>query len=122
MNRTISSVIAATVMFASYPAFAAELGWNADSTSILGGLSTAFAATSAGSLAWAGENETFVDLSMASNQFQGDSEVNVQLVTGLAAPEPPAIVLAGMAIGGVFCGRSMLRKRTPTSAHKEDRS
>jgi hypothetical protein len=33
------------------------------------------------------------------------------MVTALAAPEPPAIVLAGMALGGVLCGRSLLKKK-----------
>ena len=43
---------------------------------------------------------------------QGD--VDVTLMTGIAAPEPPAIVLAGMALGGLICGRSFLQKRKTT--------
>ncbi|MGI9178867.1 MAG: hypothetical protein ACR2IT_13550 [Pirellulales bacterium] len=69
------------------------------------------------SLAWAGENETFssIDLGDAGLASQDEIEVNVQLITGIAAPEPPAIVLAGMAIGGMLCGRSLLRKRRPAA-------
>jgi len=68
------------------------------------------------SLAWAGENETFsgLDPAAAGLVSQDEIEVNVELVTGIAAPEPPAIVLAGMAIGGMLCGRSLLRKRRPS--------
>ena len=40
-----------------------------------------------------------------------EGDVNLKLMTGLAAPEPPAIVLAGMALGGLICGRSFLQKR-----------
>jgi hypothetical protein len=76
-----------------------------------------------GSLAWAGESETFanLDTTEAGLVARDEIEVDVELVTGIAAPEPPAIVLAGMAIGGMLCGRSLLRKhRSPIS--KEDRS
>jgi len=38
------------------------------------------------------------------------------------APEPPAIVLAGMALGGVLCGRSLLRRKSVKKAAAEDRS
>jgi hypothetical protein len=71
------------------------------------------APTAIASLAWAGENETFanLDLGDAGLASQDEIEVNVELITGIAAPEPPAIVLAGMAIGGMLCGRSLLRKR-----------
>lgn len=63
-----------------------------------------------GSLAWAGENESTSILSFSPVEFP-EGEVNVQLMTALAAPEPPAIVLAGMALGGVLCGRSLLKKK-----------
>ena len=63
-----------------------------------------------GSLAWAGENEAFAALTVAPAEI-AERDVDVHLMTALAAPEPPAIVLAGMALGGVICGRSMLRKR-----------
>jgi len=43
------------------------------------------------------------------------------MITALAAPEPPAIVLAGMALGGVLCGRSLLKKKQRKAA-AEDRS
>ena len=68
-----------------------------------------------GSLAWAGENEAFSTLQFAPVEKMTDSELNVKLMTGLAAPEPPAIVLAGMALGGLICGRSILQKRRKTT-------
>jgi hypothetical protein len=65
----------------------------------------------AGSLAWAGENESTSILTFAPVEQITEGEVNVKLMTALAAPEPPAIVLAGMALGGLICGRSILSKR-----------
>lgn len=67
-----------------------------------------------GSLAWAGENEAFASLAIVPVEI-ADRDVDVQLMTALAAPEPPAIVLAGMALGGVICGRSILRKRNKST-------
>lgn len=68
----------------------------------------------AGSLAWAGENESTSILTFAPVELP-EGEVNVRLMTALAAPEPPAIVLAGMALGGLICGRSILSKRRKTT-------
>ncbi len=65
----------------------------------------------AGSLAWAGEHESTSILTFAPVEQITEGEVNVKLMTALAAPEPPAIVLAGMALGGLICGRSILSKR-----------
>lgn len=67
-------------------------------------------------LAWSGEDET---LTLAENLLgnarqiaHADEEgVNIEIVTALPAPEPPALVLAGMAFGGVLCGRSLLVRR-----------
>lgn len=73
--------------------------------------------TSSATLAWAGENETFAGYA-APVAVAADGERNIELMTGLAAPEPPAIVLAGMAIGGVVCSRSILRKRRSKAAHE----
>ncbi len=72
--------------------------------------------TTAASFAWSGEDETFADatslLGKARQTVQLDeSVVDVELLTGLPAPEPPALVLAGMAFGGVLCGRSLLLRR-----------
>ena len=79
--------------------------------------------TASGSFAWAGENETLVDVALTPVATSAD-EVNIEMITPIAAPEPPAIVLAGMALGGVLCGRSLLRKknRTTTTTTTEDRS
>ena len=69
-------------------------------------------ADTCGSLAWSGEDETF---SATKNPLGTPRAVledaNLRLMTGLPAPEPPALVLAGMAFGGVLCGRSLLNRR-----------
>lgn len=66
-------------------------------------------------LAWSGEDETLVvaeDLLGNARQIaHSDEDVNIEIVTALPAPEPPALVLAGMAFGGVLCGRSLLMRR-----------
>lgn len=69
-------------------------------------------------LAWAGEDEAFATISALQSALihecpQGD--VDDRLMTGLPAPEPPAMVLAGMALGGLICGRSFFRKRSKTT-------
>lgn len=68
-------------------------------------------ATPKASLAWSGENETFSTVAMGPVDQLPEGEIDIKLMTGLAAPEPPAIVLAGMALGGLICGRSFLQKR-----------
>jgi hypothetical protein len=81
----------------------------------------AFAGTAApASLAWAGEDETFIKataevIGRPSGVIVDDIDLDVQSLAGLPAPEPPALVLAGMAFGGVLFGRSLLarRKRSP---------
>lgn len=80
------------------------------SNSIIVGSTDAFGTTALGSFAWAGENETLADMAMTPLATAAD-DVNIEMVTALAAPEPPAIVLAGMALGGVLCGRSLLKKK-----------
>jgi hypothetical protein len=71
---------------------------------------------SACTLAWAGENESATMLAMGSSMPElTETDCDIEFVTGIAAPEPPAIVLAGMALGGVICGRSLLRKRQKSS-------
>ena len=87
-------------------------------TVLLGRVSwEAFSGTAAaGSFSWAGVDESFATsptLPSASQQFVtlDDQAVDVELITALAAPEPPALVLAGMAFGGVLCGRTLLMRR-----------
>jgi len=67
------------------------------------------------SLAWSGEDETMLIaedmLGQARQIAESDEGVNIEIVTALPAPEPPALVLAGMAFGGVLCGRSFLSRR-----------
>jgi len=70
------------------------------------------------SFAWAGEDESgsgsafTAIVPLPGTAFLTDiDDVDLQLVTGLAAPEPPAIVLAGIALGSLACGRSLFRKR-----------
>lgn len=72
----------------------------------------AFAGQSAlGSFAWAGEDENLLHVKPGSAVTIADADLNPKSLTGLAAPEPPALVLAGMAFGGVLCGRSLLARR-----------
>jgi len=64
-----------------------------------------------GSLAWAGEDESSaVAMLLSVGEVPGGAEDDVRTLTPLPAPEPPAIVLAGFALGGVFCCRSLLGK------------
>lgn len=74
--------------------------------------------SSPATFAWAGEDETLAGFA-APAVAAVDTDRNIQLMTGLAAPEPPAIVLAGMALGGMVCGRSILRKRRAKAAGEE---
>jgi hypothetical protein len=72
--------------------------------------------TAIASFAWAGENESLAhSYDLLGKPRQGalvdDGPVDTRLLTGLPAPEPPALVLAGMAFGGVLCGRSLLTRR-----------
>jgi hypothetical protein len=89
-------------------------------SSILVGSVDSFGSSAPASLAWAGENETLVDVQLVPVSNSAD-DVNIEMVTPIAAPEPPAIVLAGMALGGVLCGRSLLKKKQ-RKAVEEDRS
>lgn len=89
-------------------------------SSIIVGSADSFGTVALGSLAWAGENETLADTQLVPVATSADG-VNIEMVTALAAPEPPAIVLAGMALGGVLCGRSLLKKKQ-RKAVAEDRS
>jgi hypothetical protein len=82
-----------------------------DSESILVGVVDM---TPSGSLAWSGEIESFSSLhdSVADTELvESEGTVDVALMTPLAAPEPPAIVLAGMALAGLIGSRSLLQKR-----------
>lgn len=95
---------------------------SADSSSLLGdaGWESFANARNLASFAWAGVDETFASHSLAELihvspqplMFEDDGlAVDVALLTGVPAPEPPAIVLAGLAFGGVLCGRSVLARR-----------
>ena len=119
MNKHLIALAAAVVL-----AFACGSPARADGidTVLLGNRGwEAFAGSAShGSLAWAGEDETF----FASRSVLGslpqavafdENAVDVALLTALAAPEPPALVLAGMAFGGVLCGRSLLMRRRARS-------
>jgi len=70
----------------------------------------------AASVSWAGETEHLADstglLGKALQRVVSEEDlVDVELLTALPAPEPPALVLAGMAIGGVVFSRSLLTRR-----------
>jgi len=98
----------------------------APSSLLLGSGWEAFAETSAvASFAWAGENESFADsYDLVGKPLQGalieDGPIDTRLLTGLPAPEPPALVLAGMAFGGVLCGRSLLTRRRKVAKPVEE--
>jgi hypothetical protein len=68
-----------------------------------------------GSLAWSGEREDISLFQFSVATQSGDppdgQDVDPKLITGIAAPEPPAAVMAGLAIAGAFCGRSMFIRR-----------
>ena len=113
-NHLIASLTAVLVVLAAgSPARAEGL-----ETVLLGnGGWEAFSGTSAGgSLAWSGEDETLTEAPtpLGAPQLAVELEehaIDVELLTGLPAPEPPALVLAGMAFGGVLCGRTLLMRR-----------
>ena len=69
------------------------------------------------SLSWSGEGAlepaSLPETAGGRVPSQALTEAEAKLLTGLAAPEPPTLVMAGMAIGGVVCGRSLLRRRRP---------
>ena len=106
-TAAMSLLAIAMALFSASPrATAAEsllsrTGWEAFAT-----------ANTCGSLAWSGEDETF---SAMKNPLGTPrvvlEDADLRLMTGLPAPEPPALVLAGMAFGGVLCGRSLLKRR-----------
>jgi len=115
---SIALVAAASAIFAAgaTPAAASQIAPGMSTDSILTGI--ADLVVSGGSLAWAGEDETFASVDPGLLDTNGDD-----LLAAHAAPEPPAIVLAGMAIGGVFCGRSLLRKKkVARDANEESRT
>jgi len=72
-----------------------------------------------GSFAWAGEDEIPFDSKLALTALT-IVECDSRSLTGLAAPEPPALVLAGLAFGGVLCGRSLLARRRQVDAAAAD--
>lgn len=115
MNKPLSLIGVAGILAIAWSSTA-----SADSglTILLEGMSwQAFTASApVASLAWAGEDETYA----AATRLIGsprqavahdETVVDPELLTGLPAPEPPAIVLAGLAFGGVLCGRSLLNRR-----------
>lgn len=115
---TIGLIAAASALFACGSADASPVLASINSDSVL---ATPLATVAPGSLAWAGENETMLDINLGAGMVASD-DVNVEMMTAIVAPEPPAIVLAGMALGGVLCGRSLLRKKSTKKAAAEDRS
>lgn len=124
MHKTPSLIgIAGIIAIACGTVASADTGL----TVLLGdtGWETFAAGTPIASLSWAGEDETFA----ASTHLLGTSRqavahdetvVDAELLTGLPAPEPPAIVLAGLAFGGVLCGRSFLTRRRRSESESTD--
>lgn len=115
---TIGLVAAASALMACGSADASPVLASINSDSVL---TAPLATVAPGSLAWAGENETMLDINLGVEAIAAD-DVNLEMMTAIVAPEPPAIVLAGMALGGVLCGRSLLRKKSAKKTAAEDRS
>lgn len=91
-----------------------------------GGWEAAAGPGTVASLTWAGETETWtwtaaLPLSAPPAVELDDRAVNPDLVAGLPAPEPPAILLAGMALGSVLFGRSFLSRRPKVGAEDDAR-
>lgn len=109
-----------TRSFAAISVLAVAMSSIAHADSILPSTWEAFShgQSSSATFAWAGENETFTGYATPVAVAAAGADRNINLMAGLAAPEPPAIVLAGMAIGGVVCGRSILRKRRSKTAEE----
>lgn len=87
----------------------------------------AFSGSSAlGSFAWAGEDEGFFGSGPFASTWSGveldGSAADPALLTGIPAPEPPALVLAGLAFGGVLCGRSLVMRRRQVSGESVSES
>jgi hypothetical protein len=112
-SRLLSSGVISIAMLVGSPAMSLvhgasvlpeRCGWEAFAGS--GGMS---------SFAWAGEDESFSGSGLLGSAWNGveldESAADPALMTGIAAPEPPALVLAGLAFGGVFCGRSLVMRR-----------
>lgn len=119
VNTALMSLVAiAMALFSAPPADASE--------SLLANTRwESFADTAApASLAWAGEDETFTGatadvIGRPFGVIVDDIDLDVQSLAGLPAPEPPALVLAGMAFGGVLFGRSLLSRRKRSAGGEE---
>jgi len=115
---SVGIVVALSALFAQGSVQAADIGSILPASVEDTGLTVTF-----GSLAWAGENETFGTPSVVPADAADERECNIEMLNAVVAPEPPAIVLAGMALGGLFFGRSMLRRnRKVVTTNQEDRS
>ena len=97
----VMAIISTTAPAAQLDSLLADTTWEA------------FAGKSAlNSFAWAGEDENLLNSRLGRTAVTiADADLDPRTLTGLAAPEPPALVLAGMAFGGVLCGRSLLARR-----------
>lgn len=104
-----------------------SIGVIAATSSLLGFVTTANAAVIQGdtilperleerspvaSFSWAGEIETYESVSLPDSRVVSNNDIplNADFITAIPAPEPPAIVLAGIALGGAICRRSLFPK------------
>jgi hypothetical protein len=115
MQKSLTSIgIAGIMAIACTTAVMADSG-----SSVLLGVTSWDSCTDsapAASFAWAGEDETYASTATLLGQPKqivsyDEEAIDPELLTGIPAPEPPALVLAGMAFGGVLCGRSLLIRR-----------
>jgi hypothetical protein len=118
-----------TIGFAGLLAFVSSAAMAGPDGSVLLGSTawTTFADSNpAASFAWAGVDESFSGSSSLLGEAGAavafdEKTVDAVLLTGIAAPEPPTLVLAGMAFGGVLCGRSLLLRRKTVAVVPEAR-
>ena len=79
--------------------------------------STDLRPSAAASFAWAGEIEATAllnscgDSAVRSSLMTDDRPVDIDLIRGNPAPEPPALLMVGLAFGAVLCGRSLLDRK-----------
>lgn len=100
---------------------ASQDGVAGETSALLRGTSwRTFATGPTASLAWADIDEnSAVKLVIGGAPRQAvvlnKGDENIDLLRAVAAPEPPALVLAGLALCGVLCSRTAARRRKQTA-------
>jgi len=98
----------------------------AESSALLGDASwQTFSKGTNASLGWADVDESLsMMVAFAAESVQAvvldERAEDLDLLRAVAAPEPPVLVLAGLAFGGVLCGRSVLGWRRQNAPRQDD--